>query len=113
MTHPICWMCETVTGLRMTTDGGGYVPPEFVCVECFTEQDDGPCFNDLTPYLPFSAQGERERMRTEAKMRARAEMRASLALTGLRESKSGGFLGRSASADILAEALEWALEAAR
>ena len=44
---PACWLCETTEGLRQRHGGFWDVPPEYVCEECFTPTDDGPCFDDL------------------------------------------------------------------
>lgn len=42
-----CPYCGTTSGLRVASDGGGYIAPEYSCEACFTGQDDGPCFDDL------------------------------------------------------------------
>jgi hypothetical protein len=45
--RPRCVGCDETKGLRMSCDGGGFVPATYVCRECFTGADDGPCFDDL------------------------------------------------------------------
>lgn len=42
-----CVFCGKTEGLRQIHDGGGYVPPEYICEGCFTPTDTGPCFDDL------------------------------------------------------------------
>lgn len=42
-----CPYCGATEGLRVRCDGGGYIAPEYTCENCFTGQDDGPCFDDL------------------------------------------------------------------
>jgi hypothetical protein len=44
---PHCPYCATTQGLRIASQDpwGGHV--EYICEECFTPQDDGPCFDDL------------------------------------------------------------------
>jgi hypothetical protein len=58
-----CWMCGTTNGLRLVSDGDGWVPPQCSCEDCFTAQQiggdghggkccgvmDGPDFDDLEP----------------------------------------------------------------
>jgi hypothetical protein len=31
----------------MVNDGGGFIAPSYICEDCFTPSDDGPCFDDL------------------------------------------------------------------
>lgn len=59
---PMCPYCGAYEGLRMIHDGGGYIEPEFVCEDCFTPSDDGPCFDDLA--VPH-AEAERVAMAAE------------------------------------------------
>lgn len=54
MTQPTCPYCGTTTGLRKLHDGYGSVPPEYTCEADFTPRDDGPCFDDLQPYFPYT-----------------------------------------------------------
>lgn len=44
---PCCPFCATTQGLRIASQDpwGGHV--EYICEDCFTPQDDGPCFDDL------------------------------------------------------------------
>lgn len=44
---PTCAYCDETRNLRQLHDGGGYIEPDYVCEDCFTPQDDGPCFDDL------------------------------------------------------------------
>lgn len=45
---PACPYCGTTHGLRITGRDPriGYAP-NFICADCFTGTDDGPCFDDL------------------------------------------------------------------
>jgi len=44
---PTCDGCGSGGDIRVHTDGWGRIPPGLTCEECFTGQDDGPCFDDL------------------------------------------------------------------
>lgn len=44
-----CEYCGETEGLRKHHDTQGYIPQDYICEDCFTPQDDGPCFDDLTP----------------------------------------------------------------
>ena len=48
---PTCDYCGTGEDIRVNCPGfyyrGKNHPAELVCEECFTGQDDGPCFDDL------------------------------------------------------------------
>lgn len=44
-----CGATEEETELRKHHDTQGYIPQDYICEDCFTPQDDGPCFDDLTP----------------------------------------------------------------
>ena len=46
---PTCDYCDTPDNVRLQHDGYGPIPPSFICEECFTGTDDGPCFDDLEP----------------------------------------------------------------
>jgi hypothetical protein len=46
---PECPYCGATKGLRVKCDGGGYIAPDYICEECFTGTDTGPCFDDLVP----------------------------------------------------------------
>lgn len=50
---PACPYCGTTHGLRITGRDPriGYAP-DYICADCFTGQDDGPCFDDLEPVKP-------------------------------------------------------------
>ena len=52
-TFPTCSYCDATEGLRQHHDGGVYIAPDYVCEECFTGTDTGPCFDDL-PLAPMS-----------------------------------------------------------
>lgn len=47
---PACPYCGTTHGLRIASRDPrlGYAP-DFICADCFTAKDDGPCFDDLEP----------------------------------------------------------------
>lgn len=45
--RPECDYCGETEGLRVAHEGWGKVPPGFICEECFTGEDTGPCFDDL------------------------------------------------------------------
>lgn len=47
MAAPECLYCGATDGLRVKCDGGGYIAPEYICADCFTGTDTGPCFDDL------------------------------------------------------------------
>ena len=45
---PTCAYCPETIGLRIANAGAEqYEPPDFICEECFTLSDTGPCFDDL------------------------------------------------------------------
>lgn len=45
-----CPYCGTTHGLRIASrDPRIGHAPDFICADCFTGQDDGPCFDDLEP----------------------------------------------------------------
>lgn len=47
MTRLACAYCDATENLRQHHDGGGYIPQDYVCENCFVPADDGPCFDDL------------------------------------------------------------------
>jgi len=51
---PVCAYCDQTEGLRLYHDGGGYIPQDYICEDCFTPRDDGPCFDDLPALEPKS-----------------------------------------------------------
>ena len=57
---PTCDMCGDWGEIRVECEGmyvkGRTLPPLMICADCFTGQDDGPCFDDL----PLAADVERE-----------------------------------------------------
>lgn len=44
---PTCAYCDETENLRMLHDGGGFIEPDYICEDCFTPSDTGPCFDDL------------------------------------------------------------------
>ena len=44
---PQCDYCGTWGDIRVQTEGCGRIKPVLSCENCFTGQDDGPCFDDL------------------------------------------------------------------
>lgn len=49
MTRLACAYCDATENLRQLHDGGGYIPQDYICADCFTPTDDGPGFDDLPP----------------------------------------------------------------
>jgi len=46
---PTCDWCGTGDDVRVQCEGKWHVKPVLTCEECFTGQDEGPCFDDLQP----------------------------------------------------------------
>lgn len=50
---PECAYCGTTHALRVESDGCvGWALPEYICEECFSGGDTGPCFDDLPAVRP-------------------------------------------------------------
>jgi hypothetical protein len=43
---PECPYCGATENLRVIRCDG-YIPDEYICADCFTGTDTGPCFDDL------------------------------------------------------------------
>ena len=47
---PACWLCDATDNIRVMRDARDcfpHIPTEYVCEDCFTPRDTGPCFDDL------------------------------------------------------------------
>ena len=59
---PSCDYCGDWRALRVACPGhyfrGRNHPPEIVCKDCFTGQDDGPCFDDLQTVAEYAEELE-------------------------------------------------------
>ncbi len=60
---PTCDYCGAGGDVRVESEGCGRVKPSLVCEDCFTGQDDGPCFDDLQTAEDYA--GEREDLRAD------------------------------------------------
>lgn len=47
MSTDTCAYCDETEGLRALHDLNGVDEQDFICEQCFTPTDDGPCFDDL------------------------------------------------------------------
>jgi hypothetical protein len=50
--RPQCGYCGTFDGIRIHQPASlcGLIGPSYICEECFTGTDTGPCFDDLEPF---------------------------------------------------------------
>ncbi len=46
--RPACAYCDQDDPAKLRViDCDGYIPDDYICAECFTGTDDGPCWDDL------------------------------------------------------------------
>jgi hypothetical protein len=55
--QPECPYCGATEGLRVACDRWTIEAPDYICADCFTPPDDGPCFDDLAEVKPAPKPG--------------------------------------------------------